>query len=316
MTILDNGSIMTGICYVLWDGINNPEDVPATKEKAATLKYSVAMAFPPDAPEYGEMYAAIQREEAKVMVNGALPNGWNPAFTQVDVTKIPEIPGYIKINAATFGNLPPVLDINETELSPAQYARALYAGAKVRAIVSPRTYDAKGNKGSGFWLAALQVVDATSPQFSVAAGLSVGAVKSAFGAAKVGGVPVAGAGMAAAAGAAVPVVPGAAPAPGGAPAAPVVPQTPAAPATPTPVPPNYAAVPGPSSAGPAAPAVPGTPPAPQGAPTPPSAPTAPTSPSKTLTPLATQAAPGLDLAGWLKTWTEDQMIASGYLVVS
>lgn len=316
MTVLDNGSILTGVSFLLWDGINHPEEVAATKDKAATWKYNASVAFPADAPEYGELYAAIQQIEATVKVNGNLPKDWQSAFAQVDVSKFPEIPGYIKINASTFGNLPPVLDINENELTPAQYGRLLYAGAKVRIIVSPRVYDAKGNRGSGFWLSGLQIVDATSPQFSVAAGMSSSAVKSAFGAAKVAGVPVAGAAMAAAAGTTVPV-PGAAPAPvvpQAAAPAPVVPQ--AQPAAPTPVAPNYGAVPAPSSAGVAAAPVPGTPPAPQAAPTPPSAPAAPTSPSKSLTALAQQAAPGLTYEGWRQTWTDEQMIASGYLVVS
>lgn len=278
--ILDNGSVRTDTCVVLWDGITRPEAVEATADKPASQKFTLKLAFAQDSVTYAELHQVSQAATAQKYPTG-VPRGFEEAFRSADV---PELPGYVAVNAATFATPPEVYDMQGRLLSPADYSRMFYAGAKVQAVLTPRVYDAKGNRGAGFWLGGVLIVDSSAPKLSIASGMTSADVRNAFGlpASPLGG--------------AVPAVPPAQPAAVAAPAPASFPQPPApagsaAPATTFPSSPApVAVVPNP------------------GILTPPPAP----APAKVMTPAAIAAGytyEALAAAGW----SDQQMIQGGYL---
>lgn len=297
--ILDNGSVRTDTCVVLWDGITRPEAVEATADKPASQKFTLKLAFAPDSVTYAELHQASTAATAQKYPTG-VPRGFEEAFRNADV---PELPGYLAVNAATFATPPEVYDTQGRLLSPAEYSRMFYAGAKVQAVLTPRVYDAKGNRGAGFWLGGVLIVDATAPKLSIASGMSSADVRNAF------GLP------------ATPLGGAAAPAPvGGTPVPPVQPAGVAAPA-----PASFPQPPAPAGTASSAPTYPSSAPAPVAvvpnpgilaappAPAPvPAAPVAPAAPVRTMTPAAVAAGytyEALAAAGW----SDQQMIQGGYL---
>ena len=191
MAILDNGAVRTDDCVVLWDGITRPETVEATADKPASLKYTLKLAFPPDSSTYAELHH-VSEAATKAKYPMGVPKGFEGAFRPADVA---ELPGYMAVNAVTFATPPEVYDLSGRLLSPADYQRMFYAGCKVKAVLQPRVYDAKGNKGAGFWLGGVLIVDAQAPKLSIASGLSSAEVRNAFGlpATPLGGSPLGGA---------------------------------------------------------------------------------------------------------------------------
>lgn len=297
--ILDNGSVRTDTCVVLWDGITRPEAIEASADKPASQKFTLKLAFAPDSTTYAELHQASTAATAQKYPTG-VPRGFEEAFRNADV---PELPGYLAVNAATFATPPEVYDMQGRLLSPAEYSRMFYAGAKVQAVLTPRVYDAKGNRGAGFWLGGVLIVDASAPKLSIASGMSSAEVRNAFGlpASPLGataGAPL-GATAGAPLGGGAAVVPPAQPAAVAAPAPASSPQPPApagiaAPATMYPS--NVAVVPNPG--------ILAAPPAP--------APVAPAAPARTMTPAAVAAGytyEALAAAGW----SDQQMIQGGYL---
>lgn len=279
MAILDNGAVRTGDCIVLWDGITRPETVEATADKPASQKFTLKLAFAPDSPTYAELHQVSEAATRAKYPQGA-PKGFEPAFRAAEVQ---ELPGYTTVNAATFATPPEVYDTSGRLLSPADYAHMFYAGCKVQAVLQPRVYDAKGNRGAGFWLGGVLIVDAKAPKLSIASGMSSAEVRNAF------GLP------------ATPLGGGAAPVPPVPAAAPAAP--PAVSATPSTLPP-------PVPAGSVTPATtsPSNPPPPPVAVQPNYGMLTP----KVMTPAAQAAGytyEALQAAGW----SDEQMIQSGYL---
>lgn len=303
MTVLQNGTVRTGDCIVLWDGITRPEQIEATKDKPAALKFTLKLAFPPDSPTYAELYGESEKF-TNAKYPGGRPRSFEPAFRPAEV---PEMPGWIAVNSATFGQAPEVFDAQGRSLTPAEYSRMFYAGAKVQALLTPRCYEAKGNIGAGFWLGGVLIVDATAPKLSIASGMSAGETRSAFG---LPASPLAGSapavGIPPVPGVAAPAVP---PVPGAAVAVPPMPQAPVS----FPAPP--AAV-GPASSAPTSPSSPVVVAPNYGMlqpPAPPAAPVAPVAPVKTMTPAALAAGYTFELLAG-NGWTEAQMVQAGYLV--
>lgn len=308
MAFINEFTVATGPATLIWDGLSKPEPVAATAQKPATVKYSVKVAIPADAPEYAELYQLEQAAIRKDYPGGA-PARFQGAFSQANESgKVPEVNGQIAFNCATFGNFPDVFDMNGQMLDAAAVGRILYAGAKVRVLVTGRTYDSNGNKGSGFYLSGLQIVDAnpaTAPKLAVSAGMTTAQVANAF------GIQTPGAAFAATA---VPPVPGApvgAPPVPGVPGVPPVPQAPAAAvAAPPPVPAAPVAVaPNPGILGaPPVPGVPGVPPVPQ-------APAAPPAPAAAPAgPVMTPAAGGIPYESYIaQGWTDAQLIQNGLM---
>lgn len=283
--ILNNGSVRTDTCVVLWDGITRPEAVEATADKPASQKFTLKLAFAPDSQTYAELYHASHSETAKKYPTG-VPRGFEEAFRNADV---PELPSYLAVNAATFATPPEVYDMQGRLLSPADYSRMFYAGAKVQAVLTPRVYDSKGNRGAGFWLGGVLIVDASAPKLSIASGMSSADVRNAFGlpATPLGGAPavppVQPAGVAAPAPASFPQPP----APAG-----IASSVPTYPSSPAPV----AVVPNPG--------ILAAPPAP--------VPVAPVAPARTMTPAAVAAGYTYEALA-AADWSDQQMIQAGYL---
>ena len=105
--ILDNGSVRTDTCVVLWDGITRPEAVEATADKPASQKFTLKLAFAPDSVTYAELHQASTAATAQKYPTG-VPRGFEEAFRNADV---PELPGYLAVNAATFATPPEVYDM-------------------------------------------------------------------------------------------------------------------------------------------------------------------------------------------------------------
>lgn len=288
MAILSNGSVRTGDCIVLWDGITRPEVIEATADKPAGLKYTLKLAFPADSQTAAELRQESDSFTKSKYPTGT-PRGFEPALRNADVS---ELPGHLVINSATYNTAPEVFDSQGRSLSPAEYARLFYAGCKVQAVLTPRVYDAKGNRGAGFWLGGVLIVDSNAPKLSIAAGMSSGELRNAF------GLPDSPLG-----GAAAPVPPAQAAAPAAPPAAPATPSAPQPPE--------------PACSAPSAPTSPSNPVA--VAPNygmlqpPPAPPAAPAAPVKVMTPAAQAAGYTYDA---LKSagWSDEQMIQAGYLV--
>lgn len=275
MAILDNGTVRTGDCLVLWDGITRPEAIDAKDGKPASQKFSLKVAFAPDSATYAELYAEMAKFKAAKFPNG-VPSGWDDAFYPA---KVDELPGYLAVNGVTYGREPEIFDMTGRMLSAAECTGKLYAGAKVQVLLQPREYNNK-SKGFGYWLCGLLIVDSTTPKLSVASGVDA---RNAF------GLPATPLGGGAAS---VPPVPAAA---GAAPSVP--PATHSAPQPPAP-----------AGSAPTATTSPSNPPPPPVAVVPNYGMLNP----KVMTPAAQQAGytyEALQAAGW----SDEQMIQSGYL---
>lgn len=162
MAIIDKVNVLTGVGTILWDGITNPD-----KEKDGAVKnWSLKVAFPQNQPEVGELNHVAAEELKAGSFKGNMPFGGNMPITPVDPAILP---GHIAINPKSYKGAPQVFDINGQLLQPIQYGQMLYTGAKVKVLVSPRTYD-NVSKGIGWWLNGIQIVDATAPRIEVGGG--------------------------------------------------------------------------------------------------------------------------------------------------
>lgn len=182
---------LTGDCLVLWNGLSEPEKMPAKDGKQDGLRYSLSVAFPPNMPEYGELYHA---NEAQLMAEWGTedkrPSTLNKGIIPIpakaaDAGYVEELQGWFKINPVTFNNMPDVFDAAGALVPVANLRALLYPGCKVRVLVTPRTYNDEKNpqakKGTGFWLVGVQIIDATAPRLSVAAGVSTDQARAMFG---------------------------------------------------------------------------------------------------------------------------------------
>jgi hypothetical protein len=180
MTIINNGAaVVTGPVTVLWDGITRPEATEANDKHPAGWKYTVKFAIPVTDPAHDELKAMIDASVKTAYPTGA-PRTFQHALYLEDGTKHPEVVGQAICTATTYDN-PGVFGADGQQLDPRTCG--LYGGAKVRLILAPRVYNAKGNVGSGAWLNGTQIVDLTAPRLSVAegGGMSAGQAAQAFG---------------------------------------------------------------------------------------------------------------------------------------
>lgn len=180
MTIINNGqAVVTGPVTVLWDGITRPEEVEGKDGGAPGKKYTVKFAAPPTEPAVAELRPMLDAEIARVFPTGKPRNFQDTFGALTDAEYDGKLTGHLVCTATTYNNPPPVYDANGREV-PA-HACGLYSGAKVRLILSPRVYNAKGNVGESAWLSGIQIVDLTAEKLAGGAGMSAGQVASAFG---------------------------------------------------------------------------------------------------------------------------------------
>lgn len=180
MTIINNGqAVVTGPVTVLWDGITRPEEVEGKDGGAPGKKYTVKFAAPPTEPAVQELRGLLEAEAARVFPTGKPRNFQHTFGALTDTEYDGKMTGHLVCTATTYNNPPPVYDANGREV-PA-HACGLYSGAKVRLILTPRVYNAKGNVGESAWLSGIQIVDLTAEKLAGGAGMSAGQVASAFG---------------------------------------------------------------------------------------------------------------------------------------
>lgn len=180
MTIINNGqAVVTGPVTVLWDGITRPEEVEGKDGGAPGKKFTVKFAAPASEPAVAELRPMLDAEAARVFPNGKPRNFQDTFGALTDAEYDGKLTGHLVCTATTYNNPPPVYDANGREV-PA-HACGLYSGAKVRLILTPRVYNAKGNVGESAWLSGIQIVDLTSEKLAGGAGMSAGQVANAFG---------------------------------------------------------------------------------------------------------------------------------------
>ena len=180
MAIINNGqAVVTGPVTVLWDGISRPEQVEGKDGGAPGLKYTVKFALPPTDPAGAEMRSLLDPAAAAQFPTGK-PRTFQATFLPLGADEFgADLAGHLISVGTTYSNAPPIYDQQGREV-PAQSC-GLYAGAKVRLILTPRVYNAKGNVGESCWLSGIQIVDLTGPKLAAGAGMSAGQVASAFG---------------------------------------------------------------------------------------------------------------------------------------
>lgn len=180
MTIINNGqAVVTGPVTVLWDGITRPEATEASDKHPAGWKYTIKFAIPVTDPAHDELKALIEASVKAAYPTGA-PRTFAHALYLEDGTKHPEVKGQAICTATTY-DTPGVFGSDGQQLDPRNCG--LYGGAKVRLILAPRVYNAKGNVGSGAWLNGTQIVDLTAPRLSASegGGMTAGQAAQAFG---------------------------------------------------------------------------------------------------------------------------------------
>ena len=180
MAIINNGqAVVTGPVTVLWDGITRPEDVEGKDGGAPGKKFTVKFAAPPTEPAVHELRPMLDAEIARVFPAGK-PRNFQDTFGALTAAEYDgALTGHLVCTATTYNSAPPVYDAQGREV-PA-HACGLYSGAKVRLILTPRVYNAKGNVGESTWLSGIQIVDLSTPKLAGGAGMSAGQVASAFG---------------------------------------------------------------------------------------------------------------------------------------
>ena len=180
MTIINNGqAVVTGPVTVLWDGITRPEEVEGKDGGAPGKKFTVKFAAPPTEPAVQELRGLLEAEAARVFPAGK-PRNFQDTFGALTAAEYDgKLTGHLVCTATTYNNPPPVYDANGREVPAASCG--LYSGAKVRLILTPRVYNAKGNVGESAWLSGIQIVDLTAEKLAGGAGMSAGQVANAFG---------------------------------------------------------------------------------------------------------------------------------------
>ncbi len=218
MQLDDKHVIAEGI--VVWDGVTNPKQNDQGK-----MAHSLKIAIRPGTPELAELEALAKAAlAADSAMKGQLPAGGSwPIKPGVAGEIDPALVGRTAINTKTYAGAPQVYDVNGRQLQPHELGPQLYAGAVVKVITHAYSF-LNIQKGVAFGLDGIQIVDATTPKLSIAAGYDASKVFGAATAATVSGMTPAAPGVAPAPDF---LNPGVTPAPPAPPAAPVLPTAPA-----------------------------------------------------------------------------------------
>lgn len=163
--MLYNDFVRTCSCIVLWDGMTKPEQMDD-----GGFKHNLRLAIPETAPEFAELQGIANKALMESKWKGALPPNGQMPFAAADVAKFgPLVAGHQTFSAKTYHGAPQVFDVNGQVMPPQMYSPMLYAGTKVEVLVSAGAYDNK-NKGIGFYLNGITIIDATAPKLDVGSG--------------------------------------------------------------------------------------------------------------------------------------------------
>src|SRR5690606_25450117 len=132
---LNDTTVVTSECLVIWDGLTKPEPVKGRDGKPDSQKFNIKVAVHPNHPEVAELRALIAEEVRKKYPNGPGRN-FRHTLGPIGADEIPEIAGWLVFTATTYGALPPILDANGQDVPPQRHAECLYAGSAVRLMVS------------------------------------------------------------------------------------------------------------------------------------------------------------------------------------
>ena len=122
----------------------------------------------PGSPEIPELEQLANMSLTASKFNGVLPPGANWPTKVIGIGEIDSaVQGYTSFSAKTYHGAPQVFDANGQLLSPMQYGAMLYPGAIVQVLIHAYDYDNK-QKGVGFGIDGIMIVDATAPRLNVA----------------------------------------------------------------------------------------------------------------------------------------------------
>ena len=188
MRIDEKHVIVEGV--VVWDGVTQPKNNDQGK-----MVHSLKVAIRPNAPELAEIeQLATAALQADSTMKGQLPTGGSWPIKLGTAGEIdPALVGYTPCNTKTYAGAPQVFDINGRQLTAMEYGPLLYAGAIVKVITHAYSFT-NIQKGVAFGLDGIQIIDATTPKLSVAAGYDATGVFGAAatpGAAPAPGAPLA-----------------------------------------------------------------------------------------------------------------------------
>lgn len=180
MFINENNNVRTCSGIVLWDGITSPD-----QNDDGSVSHNLKIAIPENAAEKAELEQLATNTLNSSEFKGVLPVNGNWPVTVIDVSKLgesaPLMAGRVAITGKTRRGVPPVYDANGQVLSAMQFGQMIYPGAVVELLVHSYSYNNK-QKGIGFGLDGIMIVDATAPKLDVGVGMGASQVAAAFGA--------------------------------------------------------------------------------------------------------------------------------------
>ena len=180
MFINEGNNVRTCSGIVLWDGITTPD-----QNDEGSVSHNLKIAIPETAAETAELEQLATATLASSEFKGTLPVNGNWPVTVIDVSKLgesaPLMAGRVAITGKTRRGVPPVYDANGQQLTAMQFGQMIYPGAVVELLVHAYSYNNK-QKGIGFGLDGIMIVDATTPKLDVGGGMGANQVAAAFGA--------------------------------------------------------------------------------------------------------------------------------------
>ena len=180
MFINENNNVRTCSGIVLWDGITTPD-----QNDDGSVSHNLKIAIPETAAEKAELEQLATATLTSSEFKGVLPVNGNWPVTVIDVSKLgdsaPLMAGRVAITGKTRRGVPPVYDANGQQLTAMQFGQMIYPGAVVELLVHSYSYNNK-QKGIGFGLDGIMIVDATTPKLDVGGGMGASQVAAAFGA--------------------------------------------------------------------------------------------------------------------------------------
>lgn len=185
MLVNEGNNVRTCSGIVLWDGITTPDN-----NDDGSISHNLKIAIPENAAEKAELEQLATTTLNNSEFKGVLPVNGNWPLTAIDVSKLgesaPLMAGRVAIAGKTRRGVPQVFDANGQELNAMQFGQMIYPGAIVELLVHAYAYNNK-QKGIGFGLDGIMIVDATAPKLDVGAGMPASQVAAAFGSPAQGG---------------------------------------------------------------------------------------------------------------------------------
>jgi hypothetical protein len=155
--------VVTGPCIIVWDAITRPN----VNVQSNTQSWALKVVCPANTPDFRDVQELADKELMQGMWRGKLPVGGRvPVGDARPGEFLDMFPGQKVLNPKTTQGAPKVYDAAGNILSPMVYGPQLYQGAVVELMIHAFSYD-NINKGVGFGLDAIRIVDATTPRLNL-----------------------------------------------------------------------------------------------------------------------------------------------------